>query len=250
MPIGLFVLSLLFDVASYIGMERWFYEGALYTMALGIVTAGIAAIPGLVDYSDIRSDHPAKRTATAHLVLNVVVVALYAVDAWLRYQDMERYRPTLGCLMLSLVAMAVLSVSGYLGGRLVYADGIAVGRHRRPTPMPPKTREFEVTADEMVEVGRASELEEGGTLRVAINGHVMAVVKLNRTAYAFQEFCTHRFGPLSEGTFDGVTVMCPWHRSCFNVRDGKVEKGPAKEPLKTFETKVDEGRILVRAPRK
>ena len=40
--------------------------------------------------------------------------------------------------------------------------------------------------------------------------------------------CTHKQGPLSEGTLDGSTVTCPWHGSQFNVCTGAAIKGPAK----------------------
>ena len=68
-PVGLFFLSLLLDLASLAfpavpGLVR----GAYYSILIGIIGALIAAIPGFVDYSDIRKDHPAKRVATAHMI--------------------------------------------------------------------------------------------------------------------------------------------------------------------------------------
>jgi nitrite reductase/ring-hydroxylating ferredoxin subunit len=63
--------------------------------------------------------------------------------------------------------------------------------------------------------------------------------------FAFQEFCTHRFGPLSEGAFDGFNLQCPWHNSCFDVRTGKVTNGPAKVDLKTFKMETRDGKIGV-----
>ena len=54
--------------------------------------------------------------------------------------------------------------------------------------------------------------------------------------------CTHKQGPLSEGTLDGSTVTCPWHSSRFNVCTGAVLRGPATDPLKTY-TVVVEGEV-------
>ncbi len=56
---------------------------------------------------------------------------------------------------------------------------------------------------------------------------------------ATQAMCTHRQGPLSEGTIDGSTVTCPLHGAQFNVWTGAVLRGPAKEPLKTYAVTVD-----------
>ena len=59
--------------------------------------------------------------------------------------------------------------------------------------------------------------------------------------------CTHKQGPLSEGTLDGSTVTCPWHGSEFNVCTGAVLHGPATDPLKTYTVTVegDVGRVDV-----
>jgi uncharacterized protein YbjT (DUF2867 family)/nitrite reductase/ring-hydroxylating ferredoxin subunit len=56
---------------------------------------------------------------------------------------------------------------------------------------------------------------------------------------ATQATCTHRAGPLSEGTVDDTTVTCPLHGSQFNIWTGAVLRGPAKEPLKTYGVIVD-----------
>src|SRR5207253_2682714 len=64
-PIGLFVLSLLLDLASLaFANAPSLVRDSFYAMLLGVTTALIAAVPGFVDYTNIRSDHPAKRTAT------------------------------------------------------------------------------------------------------------------------------------------------------------------------------------------
>lgn len=62
-----------------------------------------------------------------------------------------------------------------------------------------------------------------------------------------QAWCTHRQGPLSEGTLDGSTVTCPLHGARFNVWTGAVLHGPAKDPLETYSVTVegDVGRVEV-----
>lgn len=248
-PIGLFLLSFLFDLASWIvDEEGWLVRGAFYTMAFGVIGGLLASIPGFVDYSDIRGDHPAKKTATYHMLLNLLAIGMYAVNVGLRYGDWEVSRTPVVPLILSLIAVGIINFSGYLGGTMIYDDGIAVGRHRRRTPMPPDT--IRPTAageqDGFIPVADADRLQEGQTLRVEVNGHVMAVVKLDGQVYAFQEFCTHRYGPLSEGQFHDGQVVCPWHRSCFDVRTGKATAGPAKVDLKTYAVQIRDGKILVK----
>src|SRR2546421_10784074 len=60
-PIGFFVLSLLLDLASLaLPAVPSLARGSFYAILFGIIGALLAAVPGFVDYSDIRDDHPAK----------------------------------------------------------------------------------------------------------------------------------------------------------------------------------------------
>ena len=77
----------------------------------------------------------------------------------------------------------------------------------------------------------------------------MTIAKIDNQLFGFQEFCTHRYGPLSEGCFDGFNIECPWHKSRFDVRTGKVTHGPAKIDLKTFRIEVREGKTSLEVPK-
>ncbi len=258
-PIGLFILSLLLDLASLaFPSVPNLVRDSFYAMLVGIITALFAAVPGFVDYTDIRSDHPAKRTATAHMTLNLLVVALYGINLGVRSSMLADSKIPLLPLVLSLVGVALLSASGYLGGRLVYDEGISVGRHKRRTPTPEDTLHFsaahfaqnEQSDVIFIPVPEAERLQEKETLRAEIDGQVITIAKIDNHFYGFQEFCTHRFGPLSEGSFEGFNVQCPWHNSCFDVRTGKVTNGPAKVDLQTFKVEMRDGKICVGIPPK
>ena len=251
-PVALFVISLLFDAATLLGYGgNTFLLAAFYTMILGVVMGVLAAVTGLADYVDIRADHPGKRNATLHMGLNLAMLVLYAVNLNLRNGDLGAGSTPLLPFLLSLVGVGIIGVSGYLGGRLVYDDGVGIGRHLRQADAPPQTIKVlssRANAEEFVAVAEEGRIGEGETLRVQVDRTVMAVVKLEGKTYAFQEFCTHRFGPLSEGNFHDHQVQCPWHQSCFDVRTGKVTQGPAKVDLNVYESKVQGGKILVRVP--
>lgn len=256
-PIGLFLLSFLLDLGSLLFPSvPYLIRDSFYAMLLGVITALIAAVPGFVDYTTIRGDHPGKRIATAHLILNLVVVAIYGINLGLRSSTLAASKISLAPLVLSFLGIGLLSVSGYLGGRLIYDDGISVGRHKRRTPTPENTlhvstanlKANENAATIFVPVTKAERLQNRETLRVEIDGQVITISKLDEKFYAFQEFCTHRFGPLSEGSFQHFNVQCPWHNSCFDVRTGKVTQGPAKVDLRTFKTEIRDGKLCVALP--
>jgi nitrite reductase/ring-hydroxylating ferredoxin subunit/uncharacterized membrane protein len=250
LPIGLWLLAGIFDAGSWLfDGQPWLVRGAFYAILFGVISALIAAVPGFVDYSDIRADHPARRTATWHMRLNLAAVALYALALVLRYPELDAPRAPAPAALISLLALLLVMVSGYLGGILVYEDGIGVGRHRRETETPRDTIKVETRppTQDFIDVAGVEECPDRHTLRADVNGHVMTIANVGGSFYAVQEFCTHRFGPMSEGAFcDGATLECPWHRSKFSLRDGKVVEGPAKLDLRTYEVSVEAGRIRVR----
>jgi len=108
------------------------------------------------------------------------------------------------------------------------APGAAVTSERPPL----KENEF-----------RISEVPPGSVL---LMGDV-AVFSIEGGFCATQATCTHRQGPLSEGTLDGSTVTCPLHGAQFNVWTGAVLRGPAKQPLKTYSVTIESeiGRVEV-----
>lgn len=248
-PIGLFVLSLVLDIASYLwNASNSSVQAAFYAMVFGVIGALLAASAGFADWSGIRRDHPAKRTANIHMTLNLTGTVLFGINVWLRARQLDVNETPILNLLISLAGVGIILFSGYLGGTMVYDNGIGVGRHRRHTPTPRKTIDVSIfeRQDGWVAVCNDGDLMDGETLRVDWNGTIIAVARQAGKVYAFQEFCTHRYGPLSEGKLYDHQVECPWHRSCFDLRTGKVVQGPAKIDLKTYQAKIESGKILVR----
>lgn len=254
-PIALLVLSLVFDLLSLVLDGAGIYlRSSLYAMSLGVGTAVLAGVVGFADLLDIRRGSRSRRVALLHLLLNDVAIVVFAVNLWLRWGVWHLQEavasdrvPSLG-LLLSLVGMGLITLSAYLGGRLVYADGIAVGRHRRTTATPRVTLTVSAKAssDGYAPVAKAGSLGEGETLRVSVDGVVVVVARVGGEVYALQEFCTHRYGPLSEGTLRDQHIECPWHRSEFDLRTGEVTAGPAKVPLLAHEVRVEGEELQVR----
>ena len=120
-PIGLWIFSLVCDLAYafYAPTDAW-RTVALYTLIGGIVGALLGALPGFVDLLSLP-DGP-RRTALIHMGINLTVVALYVVNAWLRLQGGGGQTP----LVLSVIGVGLLAVSGWLGGKMVYVHGVAV----------------------------------------------------------------------------------------------------------------------------
>lgn len=85
------------------------------------------------------------------------------------------------------------------------------------------------------------ELSDGSAKLVEANGKRIALFKIDGNYYALDDTCTHKGGPLSEGTLNGEEVECPWHRARFSLKSGEAVNPPAKQPVSTYKVRtVDE----------
>ncbi len=127
-PIGAWVASIVFDIVSRAGDDHLvFAKGAYWLVGIGIVGALVAAMFGFLDLLAIPTGTRAFRTALVHMSLNLAVVAAFAVDFALRHSRLDDPDGTpVGLLVLSIVALLVLAVSGWLGGKLTYRYGVRV----------------------------------------------------------------------------------------------------------------------------
>ncbi|MFF9622427.1 DUF2231 domain-containing protein [Streptomyces griseosporeus] len=127
-PIGAWVASLAFDIASHVVDDPAFLtQGSEWLIAVGVIGALPAALVGFLDLFAIPSGTPAFRTGLVHMTLNLCVTVAYALNFLWRYGTYDDGGSVgAGKLALSAVSMAVLGVSGFLGGKLAYRYGVRV----------------------------------------------------------------------------------------------------------------------------
>ena len=172
-----------------------------------------------------------RRLGMAHALLNTGALALYGASALLRL----RGRRGAG-KVAALLGYAVVGVSAYIGGDLVFAE--RVGVDHVPEEEPPA--EFTPALPD-------AELAEGQMTRVAVGGVPVLLARQGGKVFAMGDVCAHLGGPLHEGTLNAdCSVSCPWHGSRFALDDGRLINGPATFPQPRYETRVREGQIEVR----
>ena len=127
-PIGSWVASLVFDIASRIvGDPGFLAKGSLWLIAIGVIGALAAAMVGFLDLFAIPTGTPAFRTGLWHMVLNLLVTATYAGNfLWREAGHGQPASTPAGPLTLSAVSLVALAISGYLGGKLAYHYGVRV----------------------------------------------------------------------------------------------------------------------------
>ena len=127
-PIGAWVSSLVFDIASrFVDGPGFLYQGSSWLIAIGVLGALAAATVGLLDLFAIPTGTPAFRTGLVHMSLNLTVTVAYVINFLWRRADYGRSVSVhIGPLVLAAVSLATLAVSGYLGGKLAYRYGVRV----------------------------------------------------------------------------------------------------------------------------
>lgn len=121
LPIGLWVAALVFDIVYAIGGDESMRIVAFWNIALGVIGALLAAIPGFVDWLGLTGR--AARLGTYHMLLNLGAVVLFAIN-WFVHTRVGAHSPW--PLVLSIVGVVGIAISGWLGGHLVYVHRVGV----------------------------------------------------------------------------------------------------------------------------
>ncbi|ESY28254.1 (2Fe-2S)-binding protein [Mesorhizobium sp. LNJC386A00] len=93
-----------------------------------------------------------------------------------------------------------------------------------------------------------SDLQEDTVTPFEIEDNRIAIYLVNGEVYATNNVCSHAFALLSDGWLEGTLIECPLHGAQFEITSGEVVQGPAECPIAVFETKVEDGQVLVRLP--
>jgi nitrite reductase/ring-hydroxylating ferredoxin subunit len=96
-----------------------------------------------------------------------------------------------------------------------------------------------------VELCKADEVAAGSALRVEAGGVTVAVYNIDGEFYVTDDNCTHGPGSLSEGFIDGDVVECNFHNGQFNIKTGEVVSPPCMIPVKTYPTRIEDGKVII-----
>lgn len=127
-PIGAWIASLVFDVASrMIAGPGFLAQGSEWLIGIGTIGALGAAAAGILDFYVIPTRTRAYRTVVTHMSLNLLVITAFGVNFVWRYGQYRHPGPVPPAqLALSAASLSFLAVSGYLGGKLAYRYGVRV----------------------------------------------------------------------------------------------------------------------------
>ena len=90
-------------------------------------------------------------------------------------------------------------------------------------------------------------LSDGEAQRFDVQGHRLAVVRIEDAVYVIGDICTHQDISLSEGEVDADTchIECWKHGSSFSLETGQPDVLPATRPVPVYRAWVDDGQVFV-----
>ena len=127
-PIGAWVCALVFDLVSFgSAAPRTWAVGAMWLILVGVIGAALAAIFGVLDLLNLPARTVAFNTGRIHAALNSAALVIFLIGFFWRYRTTDSWEAApAGPLILSILGLAVVGVSGFLGGRLAYHYGVRV----------------------------------------------------------------------------------------------------------------------------
>ena len=231
-PIGSWTAALVFDGLDLVTGKQPVRNAADASIVFGVVGALGAATTGLSDWRYLRGG--SRRMGMAHGLLNVIALVLNIIFLILRATG----RRNAGRLAF-LSGYSISGMAAHLGGEPSYHYGLRVNRNvfqaAGPDDFTRVLDEDELTQDTMRRVEAADGV--GVLLSRTGDGRICAISAV----------CSHFGGPLEQGDREGNTVVCPLHKSRFDLCSGEAIDGPAVFPQSRYETRVRDGKIEVKA---
>ncbi|WP_108859025.1 MocE family 2Fe-2S type ferredoxin [Ruegeria sp. Alg231-54] len=97
-----------------------------------------------------------------------------------------------------------------------------------------------------VDACAVDDVEEEDLIRWDHDGRTYVIVRsLDNEFYCTDGLCTHEQVHLSDGLVMDNEIECPKHNGLFDYRTGKALRAPVCEDLRTYATRVGNGRIMV-----
>ena len=141
--IGAFTFAAVAATADVLGISD---EAATHGWWLAIFAGLLFAIPtaatGFADWVRIPSGTPLWRTATTHMIVNLIATAVFLATLLVGRESFDAGDIDTASYVLTLVGLAILTLGGWLGGTITYVHGMRVleladePAHRAAAPVP------------------------------------------------------------------------------------------------------------------
>ena len=229
LPIGFWSGTVLLDLLGKdVPTAGTRLDPAATLSAAGLLAAVATVATGVTDWS--VSDGEDRRVGLFHGLLNVAGVTLQGASLAAR---LGGHRSSARALSAS--SLTVTAASGFIGGHLVQGRAVMVSRVATTTG-----------PGRWVRAVAEADLPDDTLTGVEVEGRQVLLHRNDQEIHALDNLCSHAGGLLSRGEVIDCAVECPLHGSRFDLRDGRVVRGPAHHPQPVLPTRIRNGWIEVR----
>lgn len=104
-----------------------------------------------------------------------------------------------------------------------------------------------MSPDTALRLCAVDELASGEARRFDVEGHRIALVRIEDDFYAIGDRCTHADISLAEGDVDvdDCTLECWKHGSTFSLTTGEPQTLPATKATPVYDVRVEDGDVMV-----
>ena len=106
-----------------------------------------------------------------------------------------------------------------------------------------------MTDQQFERAARLADLPDGAPFGIELSsGERVCLVRVGDEVFGLADQCTHADFPMGDGEMvDDYVIECALHGAQFDVRTGQVLESPATDALPTFEVRVTDGEVWVKA---
>ena len=230
--VGASTAAVLLQVLSWLGVAD-LRVAILWVLGLTWLAGLSAIVTGLTDFKDTATGDE-RHVVGLHGLINIVATAVF-IGAFLAL--LGEADTLAGLLMVG--GYGVLSLGAFIGGHVVFKYGYMVNHNAFSSGK--KAKEFTAILP-------AADLPEATPTKAMLGPTAVVLVRRGDLIFALKETCSHAGGPLSQGTLDGYTIVCPWHASAFRISDGAVRHGPAATRQVAYRARIAGEQVEVQGP--
>ena len=228
--IGSLTAGIIYDLFGFLPGFGGAAKSANSLTTFGTLSVLPTALTGLTDFSTIK--HKSSHYGLAHGIVNTLAFLFYMKSVAARLSGKRATG-----FLYSAVGLSLFTVSSWIGGDMVYRQGVATNHATENGP------------EEWTPVLGLVDLEEEKPTAAELDDTRILLFRQGDDVYAIGATCAHAGGPLEEGkVVDGVCIQCPWHQSVFDMRTGKVVHSPSTFNQPRYDVRIVDGQIEVRQP--
>ncbi len=149
-----------------------------------------------------------------------------------------------GCTPLEIIDALLMAFPTLGLTKIVWATDIILAM-QLPGFAPEALRAATPQAEAWHDVMAATDLDDGEVKRMDCEGRGLFVYREGSTYKVYDSRCPHQGTDIPQLGLQGLTLTCPQHEWAFDVKSGACIRN-GKTPLKSIESKVQDGRLLAR----